>query len=509
MTYPGTFARERPDHPAIVMAGSGDTLTYRELDERSNQLAQLWRERGLRRGDHVAILLPNHLRYLEVVWAALRSGLYYTPVNWHLTAPEVAYIVGDCGARAVVTSADLADRVTEIHPEIPLVLDGDLDGWERYEEVVAKQPTTPLAEEPEGQGMFYSSGTTGRPKGILFPLPERTMQDVHPLVQYASPIAHQPDDVYLSPAPLYHTAPVVFSSMAHRVGATTVILERWDPVACLEAIQRYRVTTAQFVPTMFVRLLKLPPEVRDSYDVSTLRLVSHAAAPCPVEVKRNVIEWLGPIVWEYYAGSENVGSTMIGPEEWLAHPGSVGQPRMTTVHICDDDHHELPVGEVGNIWFDTPGAGFEYHGDPEKTKGSRSPEGWFNLGDVGYLDAEGYLYLTDRQSFTIISGGVNIYPQETEDVLVVHPAVADVAVFGVPNDDLGEEVKAVVQLLDPERAGPDMEAELLAFCRERLAAFKCPRSIDFDPNLPRQDTGKLYKRLLRDRYWGDRTSRIV
>jgi acyl-CoA synthetase (AMP-forming)/AMP-acid ligase II len=509
MTFPGTFARERPDHPAIVMAGSGETLTYRELDERSNQLAQLWHERGLRRGDHVAILLPNHLRYLEVVWAALRSGLYYTPVNWHLTAPEVAYIVGDCGARSVVTSADLADRVTDIAPETALVVDGDLDGWERYEDVVAEQPTTPLDEEPEGQGMFYSSGTTGRPKGILFPLPERTMHDVHPLVQYASPIAHRPDDVYLSPAPLYHTAPVVFSSMAHRVGATTVILERWDPIACLEAIQRYRVTTAQFVPTMFVRLLKLPPEVREAYDVSSLRLVSHAAAPCPVEVKRQVFEWLGPIVWEYYAGSENVGSTMVSPEEWLEHPGTVGKPRMTTVHICDDAHHELPVGEVGNIWFETPGAGFEYHGDPEKTRNSRSPEGWFNLGDVGYLDEDGYLYLTDRQSFTIISGGVNIYPQETEDVLIGHPAVADVAVIGVPNDDLGEEVKAVVQLLEPERAGLEMEAELLAYAREHLAAFKCPRSIDFDAALPRHDTGKLYKRLLKDRYWGDRTSRIV
>jgi long-chain acyl-CoA synthetase len=509
MTFPGTFARERPDHPAIVMAGSGETLTYRELDERSNQLAQLWHERGLRRGDHVAILLPNHVRYLEVVWAALRSGLYYTPVNWHLTAPEAAYIVGDCGARSVVTSVDLADRVTDLSPEIPLVLDGDIEGWERYEDVVGAQPTTPLAEEPEGQGMFYSSGTTGRPKGILFPLPDRTAQDVHPVVQYASPISHQPDDVYLSPAPLYHTAPVVFSSMAHRVGATTVILERWDPTACLEAIQRYGVTTAQFVPTMFVRLLKLPPEVRKRYDVSSLRLVSHAAAPCPVEVKRQVIEWLGPIVWEYYAGSENVGSTMVGPDEWLAHPGTVGMPRLTTVHICDDDHNELPIGEVGNIWFETPGAGFEYHGDPDKTAKSRSPEGWFNLGDVGYLDGDGYLYLTDRQSFTIISGGVNIYPQETEDVLVMHPAVADVAVIGVPNDELGEEVKAVVQLLDPERAGPEMEAELLTFCRERLAAFKCPRSIDFDAALPRQDTGKLYKRLLKDRYWGDRTSRIV
>jgi long-chain acyl-CoA synthetase len=287
------------------------------------------------------------------------------------------------------------------------------------------------------------------------------------------------------------------------------VMEAWDPEACLAAIERYRCDRAQFVPTMFVRLLKLPPEVRDRYDLSSLELVTHAAAPCPVEVKRQMLDWWGPIIWEYYAGSENCGSTLIGPDEWLAHPGSVGRPRFSTVHICDDEHRPLPTGEVGNVWFDTPGASFEYHGDPEKTASCRSPEGWFSLGDVGYLDGDGYLYLTDRQSFTIISGGVNIYPQEVEDVLVLHPAVADVAVFGVPDDDLGEQVKAVVQLLDPAMAGPDVAAALLEHCRAHLAAFKCPRSIDFDADLPRQDTGKLYKRLLKDRYWGDRASRIV
>ncbi len=509
MTFPGAHARSRPDHPAVVMAGSGETLTYRELDARSNQLARLWHERGLRRGDHVAIVLPNHLRYFEVVWAALRSGLYYTPVNWHLTAPEVAHLVNDCGARSVVTSVALASQVADLEPEIPLLLDGDLPGWESYEEAVGEQPTTPLVDEPEGAGMYYSSGTTGRPKGILFPLPDRTVHDEHPIMRYESPITNGPDAIYLSPGPLYHTAPVVTCSLAHRTGATTVVMERWDPEACLAAIERHHVTSAQFVPTMFVRLLKLPSATRGRYDLSSLRLVTHAAAPCPVEIKRQMLEWLGPIIWEYYAGSENVGSTLIGPEEWLAHPGSVGRPRFSTVHICDDDHRELAVGEIGNIWFDTPGAAFEYHGDAEKTAGSRSAEGWFNLGDVGHVDADGYLYLTDRQSFTIISGGVNIYPQETEDVLVVHPAVADVAVVGVPDDDLGEAVKAVVQLLDHRQAGPEMAADLMAFCRQQLAAFKCPRSIDFDEALPRQDTGKLYKRLLKDRYWGDRASRIV
>lgn len=509
MTYPGHHATTRPDHPAVVMAGSGEVVTYRELDERSNQLAHLWHERGLRRGDHVAIVLPNHPRYFDVVWAALRSGLYYTPVNWRLSAPEVDHIVGDCGARSVVTSATLADRVAHLRPEIPLVVDGHLPGWERYDDAVVDQPTTPLPEEPEGIGMYYSSGTTGRPKGIVFPLPERTVHDEHPIARYQSPIANGPEAVYLSPAPLHHTAPVVTCSLAHRTGATTVVMEHWEPEACLAAIERHRVTSAQFVPTMFVRLLKLPSEVRDRYDLSSLRLVTHAAAPCPVDVKRRMLDWFGPIIWEYYAGSENVGSTLIGPEEWLAHPGSVGRPRLCTVHICDDEHRELPAGQVGTIWFDTPGASFTYQGDAGGTAEERSPEGWFTLGDIGYVDEEGYLYLTDRRSFTIISGGVNIYPREAEDVLVVHPAVADVAVIGVPDDDLGEEVKAVVQLLDPDLAGPEMEAELLAFCRERLASYKCPRSIDFDAALPRHDTGKLYKRLLKDRYWGDRASRIV
>jgi acyl-CoA synthetase (AMP-forming)/AMP-acid ligase II len=340
-------------------------------------------------------------------------------------------------------------------------------------------------------------------------LSDRSIDEPNPIDLMESPIGMTADTIYLSPAPLYHTAPVVVSSMVHRRGGTVVILETWDPEACLAAIERYAINRAQFVPTMFVRLLKLPEEVRNRYDLSSLVQITHAAAPCPVEVKQQMLDWLGPIIWEYYAGSENVGSTLIGPEEWLAHPGSVGSPRFTTVHVCDPEHRELPVGEVGQIWFETPHASFEYHNDPEKTAASRSPEGWFTLGDVGRVDADGYLYLTDRTSFTIISGGVNIYPQEAENVLVMHPAVADVAVIGVPNDEFGEEVKGVVQLLDPDDAGPEMEAELLAFCREQLAAYKCPRSIDFDPELPRQDTGKLYKRLLKDRYWGNRESRIV
>lgn len=505
--YPGHHAVERPDHPAIVMAATGETITYRELDERSNRLANLWWERGLRRGDHVAILLENGPRYFDAVWAALRSGLYYTPVNWHLTRDEVEYIIRDCGARSIVTSAALAGNV-KVDIELPLVIGGDVRGFGSFEALTAAQPTTPLASQPEGAGMFYSSGTTGRPKGILFPLADRAIDD-DVLVRVDSPLMNGPDSIYLSPAPLYHAAPVVTCAMTHRAGGTTVVMERWNPEACLAAIERYRCTRAQFVPTMFVRLLKLPDDVRSRYDLSTLEQITHAAAPCPVEVKSAMMDWLGPIIWEYYAGSENVGSTLIGPHEWLTHRGSVGRPISSTVHICDDDHREVPAGEVGTIWFETPGAGFEYHGDRAKTAASRNALGWFSLGDVGHVDADGYLYLTDRQYFTIISGGVNIYPQEIEDLLLEHPLVADAAVFGVPNEDLGEEVKAVVQLLDPARANDAIADELLAFCRSRLAVYKCPRSIDFDPALPRLDTGKLYKRVLKDRYWSDRPSRIV
>ena len=494
--YPGEWARTRPDHAAIIMAASGETITYRELDERSNRLAQLWYDRGLRRGDHVAILLHNQVEYFDAVWAAMRSGLYYTPVNWHLTAPEANYIVSDCGARSVVTSYALRDIAADIAVEAPLMIGGTIEGWESYEQAVATYPATPLDDEPEGAGMFYSSGTTGVPKGILFPLRDAKISDESPLMAYKSPIQSAPDTIYLSPAPLYHTAPVVFCSSAHRVGATTVVMEHWDPEDALRFIEQYACNSAQFVPTMFVRILKLPDEVRLKYDLSSLKVVFHAAAPCPVDVKRKMIDWLGPIIWEYYAGSENVGSTLISPEEWLDHPGSVGLPRMCTVHICDDDHNELPVGEVGRIWFDTPRARFEYHGDPEKTAAAYDGRGRATLGDIGWVDEDGYLYLTDRVSHMIISGGVNVYPREVEDVLVLHPGVEDVAVVGVPHPDLGEVVRAVVQPAAGADPGDDLAAELVDLCRSRIAHFKCPQSVLFVESLPRLPTGKLAKRLL-------------
>ncbi len=317
--------------------------------------------------------------------------------------------------------------------------------------------------------------------------------------------------MYLSPAPLYHAAPLQFCIGVNRFGGTDVILEHFDPEACLAAIEKYRVTHAQFVPTMFVRMLKLPEEVRAKYDVSSLQLAIHAAAPCPVEIKRQMIEWWGPIVYEYYASTEGMGSTQITSEEWLAHPGSVGRPFFTTLHILGEDGEELPLGEPGVVWFE-PGErtmDFEYHKDAEKTAGTRDEHGWASVGDIGYLDDEGYLYLTDRRDFMIVSGGVNIYPQEAENLLITHPRVMDAAVFGIPDAEMGQRVHAVAQPVDFADAGPELERELLAFCRDKLAHYKCPKAIDFDPELPRQPTGKLYKRLLRDRYWGDSQSRIV
>ncbi len=518
--HPSIHAAKRPDHLAVVMAASGETLTYGQLDRDSNRLAQLLRARGLGHGDHIAIFTENRPEFFVAMWAAYRSGLYWTPINWHLTADEAAYIADDCEARAIVTSASLNEVAAEmvaLTPRITTRLVCDSPGapplpagHERYSDALAEHPAEPVPDELEGMQMMYSSGTTGRPKGILPPLLGIRPGDPHPLTNSTTNLwGFDEETVYLSPAPLYHAAPSVTSSIVQRYGGTVVCMERFEAEACLAAIERHRVTSGQFVPTMFVRMLKLPPEVRARHDLSSLRLVQHAAAPCPVEIKRQMIEWWGPIIGEYYAGSENVGRTSIESEEWLQHPGSVGQAKDCTIHILDDEGRELPTGEIGAIWFESANPRFVYHGDPGKTSQTYNERGWATLGDVGYLDEEGYLFLTDRRAFMIISGGVNIYPQECENLLITHPKVLDAAVFGVPNEEMGEEVKAVVQPLDPGSAGPELEAELLEWIRERLAHYKCPRSIDFDPELPRLENGKLYKRLIKDRYWADRDTRIV
>jgi long-chain acyl-CoA synthetase len=512
--HPGVHALSRPDKPAYVMARSGEVVTYRTLDEGSNRLAQLLWERGLRPGDSIAICMENNATYLQAAWAAHRSGLYYTAASSRLTPGELGYIVQDCGAKALVTSHEKRDLAQAVLPDIAhvdsrLMVGGTIDGFEPYEEVVGAAAAEPLPEQLEGRDMLYSSGTTGRPKGVKQPLSGRPADSPTSVTVLGQLLyGYTPEMVYLSPAPIYHAAPLRFTVAVTQLGGTAVIMEHFDPVEYLELVQEYKVTHSQVVPTMFVRLLKLPDDVRAEYDVSSLRYVIHAAAPCPVPVKEQMIEWFGPVIHEYYAATEGNGFVCCNSEEWLAHRGTVGKALVATIHVTDDEGNELPPGEAGTIWFEG-GAEFEYHNDPEKTKGSRNEKGWSTLGDVGYLDDDGYLYLTDRKAYMIITGGVNVYPQEAENVLVTHPKVMDAAVFGVPNEDFGEEVKAVVQPLDMADAGPELERELIAYCREHLADVKCPRSVDFETELPRHPTGKLYKRLLKDRYWAGRETRIV
>ena len=506
MSFPGTFAETTPDKPAIVMAGSGEVLTYAELDERATRLANVLASLGLEPGDHVAFCIENQIRFLEVAWGCHYAGLYYTAASTRLTPDELSYIVDDCGAKVLIAShalADLAAGTIDATPKVTarLMLDGTVEGFDAYEAAVDAASPEPREKRQEGVDMLYSSGTTGKPKGVQVPLPGTELGTKPALSMVAEGLFAYSDQMrYLNPAPLYHAAPLRFTMGVHRVGGTAVIMEKFDPAGALALIEEHRTTHSQWVPTMFIRMLKLPDEERAAHDVSSMEVMFHAAAPCPVEVKRRIIEWFGPIVHEYYAGTEGNGFVYCDSAGWLAHPGTVGQNLLGTLHITDDDGKELPAGEPGTIWFEG-GATFEYHNDPEKTAGSRHPEGWTTLGDVGRLDEDGFLYLTDRKAYMIITGGVNVYPQEAENALALHPKVADVAVFGVPNEDFGEEVKAVVQPLDMDDAGPELAAELISYCRDRLADVKCPRSVDFRPELPRHPTGKLYKRLLKDEYW--------
>ncbi|HWE68422.1 MAG TPA: acyl-CoA synthetase [Acidimicrobiales bacterium] len=502
---PSLFAASAPERPAVI-TGSGAVVTFGQLEARSCQLAQALFAFGLRPGDHVAVLLPNDYRTHEVVWGLQRSGLYYTVVNTHLTAEEAAYIVEDCGARVLITSlAPLADALIGLTPHVHLRLALGADpipGHASYDEFVAGQPDVPLAEEQEGSAMLYSSGTTGRPKGIRRPLSGQPFGSEAVLAPMLGGLmGFTEGDVYLSPAPLYHSAPLLWSMTAQRMGGTVVVMERFEPRQCLALIEQHGVSHAQFVPTMFVRMLKLTDAERSEFDLSSLRSVVHAAAPCAPEVKRRMIEWWGPLIHEYYSGTEGGGMTWVSAADWLTHPGSVGPAVWGAVHICDDDGIELATGEDGVVWFGGRGNAFEYNNDPEKTKQTFNERGWSTLWDVGHLDAAEYLYLTDRKLFMIVSGGVNIYPQEIEDVLVLHPAVADVAVFGVPEAEMGEEVKAVIQPAPGHAAGPELAAEIMAFCRDHLSGFKCPRSVDFTAALPRGENGKLYKKQLRDAYW--------
>jgi len=513
--HPANIAAETPDKPAIIMAKTGETISYAELDARSNQGAQLFRKSGLKVGDVVAVFMSNNARFLDICWAAQRAGLYYTCISTRLTAGEVEYIVKDSGAKVLIASHDLATTAAEVAPLIAgvklLMAGGVIDGYARYEDAAGAMPASRIADETAGTDMLYSSGTTGRPKGVRVPLKNAPI-DVQDSLKAVAALLFglNGDTIYLSPAPLYHAAPLRYCMTVHRLGGTVIVMDHFDPEEALKYIEQYKVTASQWVPTMFVRMLKMPDEVRKKYDVSSLKTAIHAAAPCPADVKRKMIDWWGPVLHEYYAGTEGNGFVYTNSADWLTHPGTVGRALVGEVHICDDQGNEVPVGEEGVIYFASDLV-FEYHNDPKKTQESRHPfhGNWTTLGDVGKLDADGFLYLTDRKAFMIISGGVNIYPQEAENLLISHPKVADVAVIGVPNEDFGEEVKAVVQPVDWADAGPALAEELIAYCRAQLSPIKCPRSVDFSAELPRHPTGKLYKRLIRDQYWGKRDSRIV
>lgn len=507
--YPGTHAQTQPDKPAIIHPASGITLSYRQLNEESNRLAHLLWQQGLRSGDHVALLMENHPAFLVVTWACLRSGLYLTPINRHLAAAEAAYIVDDCDARVLVASASLPQaaelgRLAQ-RCELKLALGGDIAGYQRCEPAMATQPAYNLPEEHCGTFMLYSSGTTGRPKGILRPLiPTDPAQGNPAMLAARRMFGMDTDTVYLAPAPLYHSAALGYCNAAIANGGTVVVMDRFDAETALQLIERYRITHGQWVPTMFIRLLKLPPQVRARHDLSSLRCAIHASAPCPVEVKRQMIEWWGPILEEYYSSTEAVGFARISSSEWLQHPGSVGRSVSKPFHICDEDGIELPPGTPGVIYAEmSADNAISYHKDRDKTVSALHPRHphWLAVGDIGYLDEEGYLYLTDRKAFLIISGGVNIYPQQIEDALALHPKLDDVAVVGVPNADLGEEARAVIQLAPGVDPSAGLASELQAWVGERLGKQLIPRSVEFVRELPRTPTGKLNKKELRAHYW--------
>jgi acyl-CoA synthetase (AMP-forming)/AMP-acid ligase II len=506
LTHPHIHAATTPDKIAYRMAASGQSITYAALNAQSNQAAHLFRALGLQTGAHIALLMENCLDFLTICWAAQRSGLHYTAISRFLKPDEIAFILADSGAAALIISPTTLPAIATaaLPATLPILTTGPAQpGIAGFHEQIAAHPTTPIADEATGSDMLYSSGTTGRPKGVKQALRQQPIETLHPLLKIlgCDMIGMDHSTVYLSPAPLYHAAPLRFSMLAGAIGATTIIMEKFDAETFLNLVGEHGVTHTQLVPTMFVRMLKLPAETRAAASLATLKGAIHAAAPCPPDVKQAMIDWWGPILLEYYAGTEGNGVTIIDSPQWLTHRGSVGRAAAGDIKILDDETGEpLPQGQIGSIYF-AGGPTFEYHNNPTATAKAHSPQGWSTLGDIGYLDAENFLYLTDRKAYTIISGGVNIYPQETEDTLITHPAVLDVAVFGIPDEDLGERVHAVVQPIDLAAAGPALEAELLAHCRAALSNLKCPQSIEFAPELPRTPTGKLLKRLLRDRHW--------
>jgi len=499
-------ALEFPDKAAIIMAESGDIVSFGALSDRADQYANFFRGQGFAAGTSIAFTLENCPEFFAISLGAIRAGLYYTAISTYLSPAETQYIVNDCGAQIYISSvqyrsgAEALDSLLDVNVS-RFSLGGDIPGYCSLEDEVSAMPAIPLPDETKGQDLLYSSGTTGQPKGVKIDLTDESPEHISSNAQAIIDLYQFDDDtVYLSPAPLYHAAPLRFNLVNLYCGGTSVIMRKFDPICALEAIEKYRSTHSQWVPTMFVKMLKLAEAERQKFDIKSMQVAIHAAAPCPVTVKERMIEWWGPVINEYYAGTEGSGFCAVAAEDWLAHKGTVGRPLFGAVHIADEAGNELGTGAVGTVYF-SGGTDFEYLSDPDKTSSAYNTRGWSTLGDVGYKDEEGYLYLTDRLAYMIISGGVNIYPQEAEDVLVMHPQVADAAVFGIPDDEMGEQVKAVVQLIDSGEESAVLAQALIDYCREHLSPIKCPKSVDFIQALPRHATGKLYKRLLRDPYW--------
>ncbi|AHH96768.1 acyl-CoA synthetase [Kutzneria viridogrisea] len=496
------IARDQPELAAVVDP-NGATLSYRELAAAADRYGRGLQAMGLRPGDSLVVLLPNGADLLAVFFATLQTGLHLVPVNWHLTGAEIAYIIGDSGAKAFIAHERFTETAVAAGAPVPKFSVGEIAGFQSLRELGAAEPVARPEIRTLGAPMLYTSGTTGRPKGVRRPLTGADPDEVPVAAKWFFGIfGLTPFDghVHLCGSPLYHTAVLNFVANSVQFGHTCVLMDRWDAEQMLLLVQQHRVTHSHMVPTQFRRLLALPEPVRRGYDVSSLRVAIHGAAPCPTEVKRQMLDWWGPVITEYYAATEG-GGTSITAQEWLRKPGSVGLPWPgSVVKVLDERGEELPAGEIGTVYMRMGGSTFSYHGDEEKTRNSRVGD-LFTLGDMGYLDADGYLYLCDRRADMIITGGVNVYPAEVEGELVCHPKVADVAVFGIPHADWGEEVKAVVQPADGVSPGAELTAELLAYAGQRLARFKLPRSIDYLAELPRDPNGKLYKRKLRDPYW--------